>query len=87
MVTQGHGEERWKEASKSVAQVVFMVRNSASRSTDYVSGLRSAAGQFSDIGPVPACVEARDELPNKAQRRGNHQFPILSLKAISAKPE
>lgn len=26
MVTEGLGEERWKEANKSVAQVVFMVR-------------------------------------------------------------
>jgi hypothetical protein len=87
MVTDGLGEERWKEANKSLGQVVFMVGNSASRSTDYVRGLRSAAGRFSDIGPYLLVSKRVRSSQIKTQRRGNHQSPILSLNAFSAKPE
>jgi hypothetical protein len=51
MVTEGLGEERWKAANKSVAQVVFMVRNSASRSTDCVRGLVQLLANLAISGP------------------------------------
>jgi hypothetical protein len=64
MVTEASARKGGRKRTKALLRWYYGPKF-GSRSTDYVRGHRSAAGQFSDIGPVPACVEARGEHANK----------------------